>query len=46
MARKISIDPEDVQRAKQLRDQAVTVSEYRKAVSVILVAEYGLDARI
>jgi transposase len=44
MARKISIDPEDVQRAKQLRDQAATVSEYRKALSVILVAEYGLDA--
>lgn len=44
MARKLSIDTEDVQRAKQLRDQAVTVSEYRKALSVILVAEYGLDA--
>jgi transposase len=43
MARKISIDPEDVQRARQLRDQAATVSEYRKALSVILVAEYGLD---
>jgi transposase len=44
MARKISIDPEDVQRAKQLRDHAATISEYRKALSVILVAEYGLDA--
>ena len=43
MARKISIDPEDLQTAKQLRDQAATVSEYRKALSVILVAEYGLD---
>ena len=44
MARKISIDPEDLQRAKQLRDQAATVSEYRKALSVILVAEHGFDA--
>jgi len=44
MARKICIDPEDVQKAKQLRDQATTVSEYRKALSVILVAEYGFDA--
>jgi transposase len=44
MARKICIDPEDVQKAKQLRDQAATISEYRKALSVILVAEYGFDA--
>ena len=44
MARKISIDPKDIQKAKQLRDQAATISEYRKALSVILVAEYGLDA--
>jgi len=44
MARKIYIDPEDVQKAKQLRDQAATVSDYRKALSVILVAEYGFDA--
>lgn len=44
MARKICIDSEDVQKAKQLRDQAATISEYRKALSVILVAEYGFDA--
>jgi transposase len=44
MARKICFDSEDVQKAKQLRDQAATVSEYRKALSVILVAEYGFDA--
>ncbi len=44
MARKISIDPDDVQKAKQLRDQATSVSEYRKALSVILVAEHGFDA--
>lgn len=44
MARKVCISPEEVQRAKQLRDQAATVADYRKALSVILVAEYGLDA--
>jgi len=44
MARKICVDTVEVQKAKQLRDQATTVSEYRKALSVILVAEYGLDA--
>ncbi len=44
MARKICIDAEEVQKAKQLRDQAATVSEYRRALSVILVAEYGFDA--
>jgi len=44
MARKTCINLDEVQKAKQLRDQATTVSEYRKALSVILVAEYGLDA--
>jgi transposase len=44
MARQIQISFEDIQRAKQLRDQATTVAEYRKALSVILVAEHGLDA--
>ena len=44
MARKTCINLDEVQKAKQLRDQTTTVSEYRKALSVILVAEYGLDA--
>ena len=44
MARRSIISPEEVQKAKQLRDQATTVSDYRKALSVILVAECGLDA--
>ena len=44
MARKTRIDPLEVQKAKQLRDQATTVSEYRKALSMILVVEYGFDA--
>jgi transposase len=44
MARHSYISADEVQRAKQLRDQATTVAEYRKALSVILVAESGLDA--
>ncbi|MDP3306088.1 MAG: winged helix-turn-helix domain-containing protein [Erysipelotrichaceae bacterium] len=44
MARKTCINLDEVQKAKQLRDQTTTVSEYRKALSVILVAEYGFDA--
>lgn len=44
MARKACTDLDEVQKAKQLRDQATTVSEYRKVLSVILVAEYGFDA--
>jgi hypothetical protein len=35
---------EDIQRAKQLRDQATTVAEYRKALSVILAAELSPGA--
>ena len=44
MARQIQITTEDIQRAKQLRDQATTVAEYRKALCVILPAELSLDA--
>jgi hypothetical protein len=44
MARKIQISIEEIQRAKQLRDQATTVAEYRKALSVILPAEFSIDA--
>ncbi len=44
MARQIQISSEEVQRAKQLRDQATTVAEYRKALSVILPAELSIDA--
>jgi hypothetical protein len=44
MARQGQISSEDIQRAKQLRDQATTVADYRKALSVLLDAELGLDA--
>ena len=44
MARQIQVSAEDIQRAKQLRDQATTVAEYRKALCVILPAELSIDA--
>jgi predicted DNA-binding transcriptional regulator YafY len=44
MARQTHIGIEEIQRAKQLRDQATTIAEYRKALSVILAADHGLDA--
>jgi transposase len=44
MARQIQISVDEVVRAKQLRDQASTISEYRQALSVLLVAEKGIDA--
>jgi len=44
MARKLQISSENIQRAQQLRDQATTITDYRKAISVILVAELSLDA--
>ena len=44
MARQTQISIEEIQRAKQLRDQATTIAEYRKALSVILAADHGLYA--
>ena len=44
MARQILISIEDIQRAKQLRNHATTVAEYRKSLSVILPAELSIDA--
>jgi len=44
MARAAHFSDEEVARAHQLRDNATTVMEMRKALSVLLVAEAGLDA--
>jgi transposase len=44
MARPVIFSDEEIQRARQLRDQATTISDYRKALSVILVAEHGLNS--
>ena len=44
MARRAYCSDEEVARAHELRDKAMTVMELRKALSVLLVAEAGLDA--
>lgn len=44
MARKIRISSEELSRARQLREQCKTAKELRKALSVLLIAELGIDA--
>ena len=44
MARHFIPSSSEMQRAKQLRDQTTSIAEFRKALSVILVAEYGFNA--
>lgn len=44
MARTAHFANEEIARAHQLRDRAATATELRKALSVLLVAEAGLDA--
>lgn len=44
MARTITISEGEVQRAKDLRDKAITVSDFRKALAVILSAELTIGA--
>lgn len=44
MARKTYIGPDEIRRAKILRDHATSIGEYRKALSVLLVTVYGFDA--
>ena len=38
MSRRVMISDDEIQRAKQLRDQTTSMADYRKALSVILVA--------
>jgi transposase len=44
MARTASFTQEEIAQARQIRDQAETAMELRRALSVLLVAEGGLDA--
>ena len=44
MARPACFKDEEIARAHQLRERAKTASELRKALSVLLIAEAGLDA--
>ena len=43
MARTARFSVEEIARARQLREKATTVMELRKALSVLLVSEAGLD---
>ena len=44
MARRTQVSEKELQNAQKLRDEATTATELRKAMSVILRAELGLDA--
>lgn len=44
MARTARFSGEEIARARELRDKAMTVMDLRKALSVLLVAEAGLEA--
>lgn len=44
MAKQITISEAELQRAKDLRDKATTVSDYRKALAVILSSAFGVSA--
>lgn len=44
MAKTVRITEAEIQQALKLRDEATTVTEYRKALSVILMSRYELDA--
>jgi transposase len=44
MARKVCISDIEVAQARLLREQAKSASELRKALSVLLIAELGLDS--
>jgi len=44
MSRQVLISKEELRQAKQHRDQAASMADYRKALSVILVGELGLTA--
>jgi transcriptional regulator of acetoin/glycerol metabolism len=43
MSKSIFFSKKEVHLAKQLRDHATTINEYRKALSVILVAEHNIN---
>ena len=45
MARTTRINKEELEQARQLRDQATTTTEIKKALSVLLTAELNLDSK-
>jgi hypothetical protein len=45
MPSKANFDADELSQARRLRDRAATASELRRALSVLLIAEAGLDAK-
>ena len=45
MARTTRINKEELEQARQLRDQATTTTDIKKALSVLLTAELNLDSK-
>jgi hypothetical protein len=43
MARTVRVTEEELQQALKVRDEATTATEFRKAMTVILMAKLGLD---
>jgi len=44
MSKQSNIGKEEIERAKQMRDQSTSITQYRKALSVILMSQLGLTA--
>jgi transposase len=44
MSRTARVTNEEIRHARKLRDEAITAAELRKALSVLLIAELGLDS--
>ncbi len=44
MSRQANIGKEEIERAKQMRDKSMSINQYRKALSVILIGKLGLTA--
>jgi hypothetical protein len=39
MSRQANIGKEEIERAKQMRDESMSINQYRKALSVILIGK-------
>ena len=46
MSRQAIIGNEEIERAKQMRDQSRSITHYRKALSVIMMGQLGLTAEL
>ena len=44
MSRQANVGKEEIERAKQMRDQSMSINQYRKALSVILIGKIVLHS--